>query len=131
MDDGVFKQNFRMHRSTFYKLCDRLSGLTKQDTVLRAAIPLHKRIAVAIYALASSAEYRTIGNLFGIGKSTVCELLLDFCQEVWVKLSPLVLKNPLNAENVQKCVECFEELGFPQCLGAIGNLQFAIQVLGI
>lgn len=110
-----------MNRESFNILCGLLPRLAKEDTTLRKAIPLPKRIAIALYALGSSAEYRTVANLFGIGKSTVCELVLEFCNAVWDVMQPMYLNYfPLSKEIVQDCVSGFERLGFPQCLGAIG-----------
>jgi len=34
-------------------------------------IPAEKRLAVGIYKLASSAEYRTVGELFGVSEASV------------------------------------------------------------
>lgn len=111
-----------MSRESFEELCSLLPRLKKEDTVFRKAIPLKKRIAVAVYALGSSAEYRTVGNLFGIGKSTTCEILLEFCEAVWDVMQPQFLNFfPLTRDTVMDCVYGFERLGFPQCLGAIGK----------
>jgi len=60
-------------------LTERLKGLTKQDTIMRKAIPLEKRIAKALYILGSSSEYRTVGRLFGVSDSMVCKILQEFC----------------------------------------------------
>lgn len=122
-DDSFFKNNFRMTRMVFKELCLLLHGLRKCDTNMRAAIPLEKRVAIGLYALGSSAEYRTIGNMFGIGKSTVCSILLEFCNEVWKVLAPMYLKNfPLTKNKIENLCQEFEALGFPQCIGAIGKL---------
>lgn len=118
--DDFFKENLRMHRTTFDVLCGLLPHLAKEDSALRKSIPLQKRIAIALYALGSSAEYRTIANLFGVGKSTVCEIVLEFCTVVWNVMQPNYLNYfPLSREIVQECVSGFETMGFPQCLGAI------------
>ncbi|XP_017490881.1 PREDICTED: uncharacterized protein LOC108379074 [Rhagoletis zephyria] len=69
---------------------------------MRKAIPLEKRVAIALYALGSSAEYRSIANLFGVGKSTV------------------------GSEKINEYVKGFEILGFPQCLGAIDGCHIEI-----
>lgn len=109
-----------MQRRTFHVLCEKLKNLRRGNTNFRTAIPLEKRVAIGLYALGSSAEYRSIGNLFGIGKSTVCEIVLDFCQEVWDTLKPLHMNSfPLTREKIEELVRGFEMLGFPQCLGAI------------
>lgn len=99
-----------------------LTTLEKEDTLFRKAIPLQKRIAIALYTLGSSGEFRTISNLFGVGKSTVCKILDEFCQEVWNRLAPVYLNSiPLTRETIEEKVNGFEHLGMPQCLGAIGQ----------
>lgn len=120
--DEFFKQNFRMDRESFRTLCSLLTSLRKEDTNCREAIPLEKRIAIAVYALGSSGEYRSIANLFGVGKSTVGKILIDFCNVVWSVLKPQYMNYfPLTKETIDDCVSGFNTLGFPQCLGAIGK----------
>lgn len=73
-------ENFRMRKATFIYLCQQLSvSLRKQDTVLRKAISVEKRVAVTLWCLATPCEYRTIAHLFGIARSTVCEIVHETC----------------------------------------------------
>ena len=120
--DAFFKEAFRMERSKFDILVENLKGLQKKDTNFRLCIPLAKRIAIALYALGSSAEYHTVGSLFGVSKASVCRILLEFCEEVWRVLAPKYLKSDFLTEHkIEECVKGFEALGFPQCLGAMGK----------
>ncbi|XP_054083812.1 putative nuclease HARBI1 [Zeugodacus cucurbitae] len=126
--DAFLKINLRMKRKSFNKLCIMLKGLEKKTTNYRKTIQLEKRIAIALYALGSSAEYRTIGNMFGIGKSTVCSFLIEFCHEVWRCLWPLYLKKfPMNEFQVREYINGFESLGFPQVLGAIDGCHIEVR----
>lgn len=112
-----------MTKACFYIICTKVQGMSRQDTTLRKCIPLEKRVAIALYALGSSAEYRTIANLFGVGKSTVCQILLEFCEEVWSSMRHEYMDSfPLQKDRIQECVDGFGELGFPQCYGAIGKV---------
>ncbi|XP_037932645.1 uncharacterized protein LOC119688909 [Teleopsis dalmanni] len=112
-----FEENFRMSIESFNELCNRLKNLEKQDTSFRCAICLRKRIAIALYCLGSSAEFRSIANLFGVGKATVCKCLKEFCAEVWKTLLPLYMNAlPLSSEKVKECISGFEVMGFPQCV---------------
>ena len=78
-----FKENFRIERSTFLELVQQIGPhLQKNDTALRVAIPVEQRIALSLYSLGSSTELRTIGHLFGIGKSTADSILHEFCSTV-------------------------------------------------
>nr|XP_029729803.1 uncharacterized protein LOC109406605 isoform X2 [Aedes albopictus] len=116
-----------MNRECFDVLCSKMQGLAKQDTLMRASIPVNKRVAIAVYALGSSAEYRTVANLFGVGKSTVCELVEEFCSEVWrVMRHDYMDTFPLTKEKVEESVKGFESIGFPQCFGAIDGCHIEV-----
>ncbi|XP_039969194.1 uncharacterized protein LOC120781126 [Bactrocera tryoni] len=105
-----------------------LKGLEKKNTNYRKAIQLEKRFAIALHALGSSAEYRTIGNMFGIGKSTVFSILIDFCHEVWQCLLPLYLKKfTMNEIQLREYINGFESLGFPQVLGTIDGCHIEVR----
>lgn len=131
-NDNFFKENFRMSGESFNILCRELQGLKKHDTNYRKSIPLRKRIAIALYALGSSAEYRSIANLFGVGKCTVGKLLKEFCQTVWRVMAPTQLSAyPLTAEKIVENVNGFQKLGFPQCFGAIGKYIFIANYIRI
>ncbi|CAF3621400.1 unnamed protein product, partial [Rotaria sp. Silwood2] len=72
-----------IQRSTFTQLINQIGPyLKKEDTILRAAIPVDKRIACALYLLGTTSELRRIGHLFGIGKSSAVCVLHDFCSVI-------------------------------------------------
>jgi len=80
MNDKQFKENFRVERSTFFSLVKQIGPfLEKLNTNYRTSIPVNQHIACALYTLRSSSELRTISHVFGIGKSTVREILHEFC----------------------------------------------------
>lgn len=91
---------------------------------MRSAISLEKRIGIALYALGSSAEYRTVANLFGVGRTTVGELVLEFAEAVCEFFKDFLNVYPPTQEKVEEIVTGFESLGFPQCFGAIGSPQY-------
>ncbi|XP_011194841.3 prostatic spermine-binding protein-like [Zeugodacus cucurbitae] len=78
MDDMRFKENFRLNKKAFIKLCQKVKEIEKENNNMRLCIPVEKRVAIALYALGSSAEYRTVASLFGVGRTTVGEIVLDF-----------------------------------------------------
>lgn len=120
MDNEDFKNAFRVDRSTFHFLLKRLKSLQRMDTTWRFSIPLQKRIAISLYTLGSSAEYRTVGSLFGVGRTTVGQLVLEFCRELWnIFQKDFLNVYPPTQEKVEEIVRGFEHLGFPQCFGAI------------
>ena len=53
-DDQMWKEHFRVSKRTFDFICDLVRPeLSRQNTRLRLAIPLEKRVAVAIWRLAT------------------------------------------------------------------------------
>lgn len=121
MDDNVFKDIFRVSKSSFTKICEKTKDLAKTDTNMRACIPLGKRVAIALYALGSSAEYRTVAALFGVGRTTVGKIVLEFCHSVSNNFKTCISSYPPSPEEVTRIVHGFKNLGFPQCYGALGT----------
>lgn len=123
MSDKQFKDNFRVTRSTFGYLVRELICLKKMDTYYRKAISLDKRIAVSLYMIGSSSELRTVANLFGIGLSTLHQMMFEFLNAVIVKFSTKHLSfYPANDEEIKNQMFAFEKLwGFPQVVGCVGE----------
>ncbi|XP_020717268.1 uncharacterized protein LOC110118857 [Ceratitis capitata] len=127
-DDHFFKTHFRMGRASFDALCGFLGNLKKSNTNWRTAISLQKRVAIALFALGTSKEYRVVSELFGVGRSTVCTILSEFYEEVWQALYAKYLKKlPPTPEAVADLVDGYSRLGFPQCLGAIGGCHIEVK----
>ena len=55
---------------------------------MRKAIPVEQRLALTLRFLATGADYRTIGHLFGMSKSTVCVLVEEVCWSIFDVLLP-------------------------------------------
>ena len=113
-------ENFRMSQSTFDYLCNELrSAIERSDTVMRNAISTERRVAITFWFLATGADYRTIGHLFGVSKSTVCVITKDVCAAIVRILLPKYIAIPMG-EALKDVVEGFKnKWGFPQCAGAV------------
>ena len=73
LSDKEWYENFRVSRETFnYILSEISTDISHQDTKLRKAVPSAKRLAITLYYLGSTAEYRTVANLFGVSNAFVC-----------------------------------------------------------
>ena len=74
-----WKENFRVSRLTFDYICRAVGPvIRRQDTILRAAIPVETRAAVGLWRLATGDSYRSCGLMFGIAKSTAIGVCQDF-----------------------------------------------------
>ena len=126
--DEDWKKNFRMGKSTFSFLCEKLSPfISKEDTHLRQAIPVRKRVGVALWRLATNSDYRTIGHLFGISDASVCHITEEFCSSVVNNMLEDYIKIPVGEELDKVIAEFKHKWGFPQCVGAIDGSHIPVK----
>ena len=69
--DHWWKENFRVSRATFEYIC-RLVGpaIVRQNTRMRDAVPVEKRVTVSMWRLATGECYRSCGLMIGLAKPT-------------------------------------------------------------
>ena len=120
-------ENFRMSQATFVYVCDEIrSIIEKEDTVMRKSIPVEQRVALTLWFLATNADYRTIGHLFGVSKPTVCVVTKEVCAAIVKSLLPKYIRVP-TGDGLKAVVEGFrDKLGFPQCAGVIDGTHIPI-----
>ncbi|CAM5093289.1 unnamed protein product [Eretmochelys imbricata] len=115
-----------MHKSTFMEICDLLSPALKcKNTKMRAALTVHKQVAIALWKLATPDSYRSVGNQSGVGKSTVGGTVIQVANTI----TELLLSRVVTLGNVQVIVDGFAAMGFPNCGGAIDGTH--IPILGL
>ncbi|KAH7967542.1 hypothetical protein HPB49_025506 [Dermacentor silvarum] len=90
------------------------------------AISVEKRVAVALYRLCSTAEDRTISELFSLGRSTVNKIYKEFCAAVLQNLEEAWLKMPAPADIEDHMREFHAMTGFPQGVGALDGCHFPV-----
>ena len=114
-----WKQNLRVDRSTFNYICQELRPhIGRRDTALRSCITVEERVAVTLWRLATNLEYRSISQLFGIGRSTACSIVLDTCHALEALLQRYVFIP--SGTQMRANIDGFEaRWGFPQAVGAI------------
>ena len=125
--DGWWRENLRMTRDTFEILCNELRPyIERQDTRYRKSVSVEVRVAVTIWRLGTNIEYRTIAALFGLGRSTACEIVLDTCEVIARHLMPKYVRVPKN-ESLQEIIDSVHcRWGFPQTVGAIDGIHIPI-----
>ena len=77
------EEDFRMNGVNFEKLVALVRpNLEQQDANLRKAIPIEKRVGVALRHLGTRNSFRSVAKTFAIGKSTAVKITHDFYDEV-------------------------------------------------
>ena len=123
--DAEWKRNFRVNRSTFVIICRELRGRLIRSSTVRPSLSVEQRVAISLWRLGTNVEYRTISHLFGVGISTVCVVLHEFCRAVVDGLSGYV-SVPTGAK-LRAIRDGFKtKWGFPQCIGAIDGTHIPI-----
>lgn len=124
--DEDWMESFRVTKSTFGYLCDRLRPLL--DILEgRPSIPAEVRLAMTLWRLGSSCEYRTIEKIFGVSRSTLCRVVGDVCEAVVSILTPQFVTVP-RGDVLRDTVLRFEQrYGVPQVAGVIGAFHVAIR----
>ena len=95
---------------------------------MRKAIPSRKRVAIALYYLGSTAEYRTIANLFGVSSSFVCLCIKEVSKAITRKLKTGFLCVP-RGQDLREVMGLYKhKWGLPACAGAIDGTHIPIQI---
>ena len=124
--DRDWSEHFCTSRQTFTYLCEQLSTLRKKNTVMRQSLSVEKRVAITLWCLATPTEYRTISHLFGIARSTVCEIVHETCSAIVDRLLTKYITFP-SGEQLDSIVDGFlTKWGVPQCVGAIDGCHIPI-----
>lgn len=106
--DGWWRKNLRMTKDTFPMVCNELRPhIERTVTTFRQPISVETRVAVTIWKLATNVEYRTIAELFGIGQSTVGEIVLETCEFIAMFLFPRYVRIPQQDALLQEIVDGF------------------------
>ncbi|CAM4607227.1 unnamed protein product [Lepidochelys kempii] len=115
-----------MRKGTFMELCDLLSpALKHKNTKMRAALTVEKQVAIALWKLAMPDSYRSVGNQFGVGTSTVGVAVMQVANAIL----ELLLSKVVTLRNMQLILDGFAAMGFPNCGGAIDGTH--IPILGL
>ena len=108
-----------MSKVTFEYLYNRLKpAIERQDNRFRRAISVLHRLAITIWTFATPCEYRTIGHLFGVARSTVCVIVYDTCKAIVDMLFSDIVVFPQGSQ-LTDTIRGFEtHWQIPQCVGS-------------
>ena len=128
-DEEEWLENFRVTRSTFLYLCDRLRpSLEPEENILkpREPVSVEKQVALTLYFLSSCSEYRIVGNAFGLHKSTICKHIHRVVNAINKVLLPEYIRMPDSAECEEISNHCNEKYGIPRIIWAIDGSHIPI-----
>ena len=93
---------------------------------MRRAISVQQRVAITLWCLATPAEYCTIAHLFGVARSTVCQIVHETSLAIVRTLMTTYIKFP-TGNQLERVIETFQtKWGVPQCVGAIDGCHIPI-----
>lgn len=127
--DDQMVDHFRMDRESFKYICDTLqSELAGEAMCVREALSVDMVCAVTIYKLASCEEYYTVGNQFGISKSTVQKCVYKFCNAI-IKLC---LKKEIDMPSGERAIDIInsfqDQTDLPLILGILDATHIPVTV---
>lgn len=119
-----FKKKFRVSRKVFNDLVKYCKKSQFEFSHIKKEVSLEKKIGIALYALGSTDEYRTIGELFGVLQSKVETLCVQFSRIVIKHCQDIAINGyPPTEVKIKENINGFKEnWGFPQVYGAVGNI---------
>ena len=129
MVDEEWKENFRMSKSSFFNLCDKLHPhIKKTTTIMRSPIDVQKQLGITLYYLSDEGRLRKTANAFGVSRSSVSIIIKRVTQVISMHLGPKYIKLSVTKEDVEDKVKGFYSVfGFPQCIGAIDGTHVEIK----
>ena len=82
----IWRREFRFSVEAFDFINNLVRDkMEKQNTFFRKAIPMEKRVAVALWRPATGNTYRSISKVFGIGLTSVAKIVYEFCESIFEK----------------------------------------------
>lgn len=129
--ESEWLESFRMSKISFLKLCDLLENeLQPKMQFLKAREPVSvkKQVAIALYKVASCSEYRVVGNVFGVHKSTVKKCFYRVVKAINKVMTSAYITIP-NQDEAKYIAMIFENVShIPQIIGCIDGTHIPITV---
>lgn len=128
-DEQRFKEAFRVSKVLFHSICDSLRHqLEPLPNFLTTKKPcsVEKQVGMTLYKLASCCEYRTVGDVFGVHKSTVHRHFYRVIKAINSNLMKEFIKMP-GEEASEAISNRFKAIcGIPQIIGCIDGSHIPI-----
>ena len=102
--------------------------MRKEETYFRKTISIQKRVACVLWQLSTGNSYRVVSKVFGVGRSTVSQIVKEFCKTLRKKSSRFIkfpktrMEVATEIQNFQDSVNC----KIPQTVSAIDGTHIKI-----
>jgi len=86
--DDQWLENFRLRKGTFDYICSHVRPFLEPSpspVIPNRSISVEKTVAIALYKLAHVAEYKLVGNQFGVHKSSVHNCFMLFAWHLFMQ----------------------------------------------
>ena len=128
--EARFKKTFRISRSTFKYILNRIGPFLARETVTEDPISPELRLALCLYRLGRGDYLYTVAEMAGVGVSTVCSIVNEVCQVLVDHLwSECVSSHMPKTQDdfMKKMLDMDEFWQFPCCWAAIDGCHIPIK----
>lgn len=102
--------------------------ITKNHCRSRTPISASERLCLCIRYLAAGESQQSLSFALRIGRATVCNIIKETCNAIWMGLKDDYLKAPQTEEEWLSIARDFEsERNFPNCLGALDGKHICME----
>ncbi|XP_067948704.1 uncharacterized protein [Watersipora subatra] len=126
-EDSIWIANLRLPRGSVENLCTILAEeLSPADLTVREPLSLMKRVCIALYKLASCAEYRAVAAVFGVSTASVHIYLHRFTKAI-CKIKSRYIQWYTTEEAIDMAAFIEQNYKYPQAIGAIDGSHIPVK----
>lgn len=103
-----------------------MKGISPEEVTVRKPIPLAMRVAMVLYKLGSTAEYRVVANQFAVHKSTVKKFVYMFCKNMVKGPIKKLIRVPSEEEAINIASKFEANHHIPNVMGIIDGTHIPI-----
>lgn len=125
----ILKKEFRMNPHRLELIINLVSEvMTRQHTNFREPILVQKRVAIAVWRLATGNAYRAVSKVFGVSEGSVGNIVLEFCS-VLKFYAHRFIRFPVTVAETENAIASFKETiecEIPQVVGCLDCMHTSI-----
>ena len=123
--DWWWKDHFRVNRDTFMKIVEMVRPfMTTRSNNFRNSTPIEKKVAAALYRLATPNSYKDIGLLLGLGTASAQLYTEQFCNVLYSKRDEFIR---FPSDLTALTLEFAKKTKIPNVVGAIDGSHIPIK----